>query len=111
MTKIETVSHTPQHLYAQNDSRLADQQEEGKNLAGQHVVGTRIPAGTDTKEDASIRKYRGGGGMCIGGAGIFVRVRPIGGNIGVHIVCPLFAGGCGQGEGPGEWGGGMGVMP
>jgi len=30
--------------------------------------------------------------VCIGGAGIFVRVRPIGGNIGVHIVCTLLAG-------------------
>lgn len=41
----------------------------------------------DKEEDASIGKHRGGGGLRVGGAGVVVCVRAIGGTIRMHIVC------------------------
>lgn len=37
------------------------------------------------KGDASVGKHSVGVGVCVGGAGVFVRVRIIGGNIRLHI--------------------------
>lgn len=41
----------------------------------------------DKEEDASIGKHRGGGGVCVGGAGVVVCVRASGSTIRMHIVC------------------------